>query len=124
MPELRKTILFIDDEAYHMSAHAEYLTLDGFDVIYVSAFDEAFEEAKRNLHLIDLVILDIMIPIEDADLDEDETRLADQGAGAGLVLYDRIKKLRDDIKTIVLTVRNDIEHEIKERGVEEWIVKP
>jgi len=122
MENRTKTILFIDDDEHRMMGHAEYLKLKGYDVIYVSYFKEAVEEARRNLNVLDLIILDIMVPVEDAELDEDEKILADEGAMSGFVLYDRISKLKK-FKTLVLTVRNDVKEEVEKRGLE-YLMKP
>ncbi len=120
----KKTIFFIDDEAYRMEAHALYLEHHEFDIIYVSNFNDALEQFKLNENTIDLVILDIMFPIENIKLDADEEKIVDNGSSAGLVLYDRMMKGKRKIKTVVLSVRDDLQEEITERKIERYLTKP
>lgn len=118
-----KTILFVDDEEFRMKAHADYLCIKGFDVIYAAEFEKALKKFEDNKENIDLIILDIMIPVEDVKLTEEEEKITEQGISTGLVLYDRIRK-KKKIKTIVLTVRDDIEKAINDRGIESYLKKP
>lgn len=129
MDTKNKTILFIDDEEYRMEPHAEYLRLHGYDVIYAASFNEALEEAKTNLGIINLIILDIMIPIDGVELTEEEEIIADDGSKSGFVLLDHINKLMDmkkigRIKTIILTIRNDIRDEIEKYSIDNYLTKP
>ncbi|MCP3932369.1 MAG: response regulator transcription factor [Bacteroidetes bacterium] len=119
----KNTILFIDDEKYRMEAHAEFLSLHNFDVIYVSGFNEALEQFKLNMDTIDLIVLDIMIPLEEVELDDNEETIAESGSGAGFVIFDRFRKIKN-IKTIVVSGRRGIQKMVEERKIEDYLTKP
>lgn len=118
-----KTILFVDDEAYRMQSHVEYLKLKGYDVIYTSEFSEAEETFKRYKDVIDLIILDIMLPIEDVRLSAEEENAAQNGRYAGFILYERLLK-HGKVKAIVLSARQDLRGDANERKVEKYLQKP
>jgi len=118
-----KTILFIDDEHYRMDAHVLYLSNHGYDLIYASDFDMAMVQFENNVENIDLIVLDIMMPVDTTKLTAEERKIVQYGDCTGLVLFDRFEKIRK-ITTIILTVRQDMEKYIKDRDIQFYMTKP
>ncbi len=56
------TILLVEDEEALREVYTSYLTENGFNVIEAKDGEEALKKAKENYDIIDIVLLDIMLP--------------------------------------------------------------
>lgn len=105
----QETILLIDDEATILDVTKEVLETMGYKVITASNGLEAIEIYKKENHRIDMVILDMIMPV--------------MGGGE---TFDELKSINKDIKVILssgysLTGQAT---EIMKRGVKAFIQKP
>jgi nitrogen-specific signal transduction histidine kinase/ActR/RegA family two-component response regulator len=104
-----ETILLVDDDETILDVDKNLLKVIGHEVLLAGSGTEALDVYKKNQAKIDLVILDMAMPAMD-----------------GGELYDRLKEINPDIKTL-LSSGYSIDGqatEILERGCNGFIQKP
>ena len=104
-----ETVLFVDDEEAIREVGEELLEAMGYKVLLARDGKEAVEIYERNGDTIDIVLLDIVMPL--------------MGGGEA---YDRIKEMNPDVKVLLLSGYSiDGEAgEILDRGCDGFIQKP
>ena len=103
------TILLVDDEEMVLEAGEELLKHLGYEVLLAGDGQEALELYKKNHDMIDLVLLDMVMPV--------------MGGGEA---YDRMKRIDANVK-VILSSGYSLEGEAKEilrRGCDAFIQKP
>jgi len=103
------TVLFVDDEEMIVYVGAMMLKQIGYDVIVAGSGKEAVEIYKKNRDRIDVVILDMVMPIM-----------------SGGVTYEKLKEINPDIKVLLSSgfSLDGQAAEILERGCRGFIQKP
>lgn len=106
--DIRKKILIVEDEEKLRTTVADFLKLYDYNIIEAKDGEEAVREIEDQMNEIDLVLLDIMLPIYD-------------------VQY-VLKKIREisDIPVIMVTAKSGDYEQIKSfgNGVDDYIKKP
>lgn len=99
-------ILVVDDEAHIRELMRLYLVDEGFDVIEKSNGEDALIYAEN--HLIDLAIIDIMMPKLD-----------------GWALCEELREMRD-MPILMVTAKGEAQDRIKgfKLGTDDYLVKP
>ena len=103
------TVLLVDDEEMVLEAGEVLLNHLGYEVLLAENGQEAFELYKQNQDKIDLVLLDMVMPV--------------MGGGEA---FDRIKEINPNVK-VLLSSGYSLEGEAKEilnRGCNAFIQKP
>ena len=103
------TVLLVDDEKMFLEVGEELLTHLGYEVLLAENGREALELYKKNQDKIDLVLLDMVMPV--------------MGGGE---TFDRMKEINTNVK-VLLSSGYSIEGEAKEileRGCDAFIQKP
>ena len=103
------TVLLVDDEEMVLEAGKELLNHLGYEVLLAENGREALELYKKNQDKIDLVLLDMVMPV--------------MGGGEA---FDRMKEINTDVK-VLLSSGYSIEGEAREilkRGCDAFIPKP
>ena len=103
------TILLVDDEEMVLDAGEETLKHLGYEVLLAEDGQEALELYKKNQNKIDMVLLDMIMPV--------------MGGGE---TFDRMKEINTNVK-VLLSSGYSIEGEAKEilkRGCDAFIQKP
>ena len=103
------TVLLVDDEEMVLEAGKELLNHLGYEVLLAENGREALELYEKNLDKIDLVLLDMVMPV--------------MGGGEA---FDRIKEINTNVK-VLLSSGYSLEGEAKEileRGCDAFIQKP
>ena len=103
------TVLFVDDEEMVLESGEELLKHLGYEVLLANDGQEALELYKQNQDKIDLVLLDMVMPV--------------MGGGEA---FDRIKEINTNVK-VLLSSGYSLEGEAKEilkRGCDAFIQKP
>ena len=103
------TVLLVDDEEMVLEAGKELLTHLGYEVLLAENGQEALELYKKNHDKIDLVLLDMVMPV--------------MGGGEA---FDRMKEINTNVK-VLLSSGYSLEGEAKEilkRGCDAFIQKP
>ena len=105
----KETVLFVDDDDMVIEGCGEMLTKMGYNVLIARNGKDALEIYKENQNKIDIVIIDMIMPI----MNGGET-------------YDRLKKMYPDIKVLLSSGHsvNGQATEILERGCNGFIQKP
>jgi len=105
----KETVLFVDDDDMVIEGCGEMLTKMGYNVLIARNGKDALEIYKENQHKIDIVIIDMIMPI----MNGGET-------------YDRLKKMYPNIKVLLSSGHsvNGQATEILERGCNGFIQKP
>jgi len=103
---MEKTILVVEDDDRLLKLISDYLKIENFNVINATNGQEALLEFENRK--IDLIILDIMMPILD-----------------GFAVCKTIRK-SSDVPIIFLTARSEDEDKLKgfELGADEYVTKP
>lgn len=119
----KKRILFIEDEVFRNKAMFEMLKLD----YYVDWVDSPKKALEKILHseTYDIIILDIMLPIDDESFNENEKIRCDNGDNTGIVLAEKFlndEKTRD-IPIIFESARNHLDIS-KLKNVKASLAKP
>ncbi|WP_312474814.1 response regulator transcription factor [Neobacillus sp.] len=101
-----KTILIVDDDQYIRNLVKGILTKEGFKIIVAENGATALKIVEKEL--IDLAIVDVMMPVMD-----------------GYLLTYNIRKMYD-IPVILLTAKSQIEDKEKgfESGTDDYLIKP
>ena len=113
LPEERlkctETVLLVDDEDMILDVGQELLKTLGYKVLIASGGREALEIYEKNKEKIDIVILDMIMPV--------------MGGGE---TYDRMKEISPDIKVLLSSGYsiNGEATEILNRGCSGFIQKP
>ena len=103
------TVLLVDDEEMVLEVGKELLDHLGYEVLLAENGREALELYKKNQDKIDLVLLDMVMPV--------------MGGGEA---FDRMKKINTNVK-VILSSGYSLEGEAKEilkRGCDAFIQKP
>jgi len=103
------TVLMVDDEEVILEVGRELLEAIGYKVLTAIDGEEAIEIYKKNMDKIDIVLLDMIMPI----------------IGGGKV-FDIIKKINPDAKVLLISgysLDNQVE-DILNRGCDGFIQKP
>ncbi len=105
---IKNTILVVDDDVKLRSTISDYLSESGFEVFSASDGAEAINIFEKEKDVIDLVLLDIMMPKIDG--------------------YDVLKIIRQssDVPVIMLSAREHEKDQLKgyELGADNYITKP
>lgn len=99
----KTTILFVDDERRWTEIYVEELEAYGYDVVFKSDVDEAYEYLQSNLPQTSLLILDIMMPAG-KDMTDEETQW---GLRTGEKFYDKVRRLSSTLPVFILTNVSD-----------------
>jgi CheY-like chemotaxis protein len=103
------TVLFVDDEVVIIGVVKPILEQMGYNTLTARSGQEAIDVYQKNLQNIDIILLDMIMPV----MDGGET-------------YDRLKAINPDVK-VILTSGYSIDgqaNEILERGCDGFIQKP
>ncbi|MDF1591939.1 MAG: response regulator [Desulfobacterales bacterium] len=104
-----ETILLVDDEEFVLKVNIEILQSFGYSVLAAKGGDEAIKIFRENKNIIDLIVLDMILP----------------GMSGGEV-FDKIKEINPDVK-VLLSSGYSIDgqaEKILERGCDGFIQKP
>lgn len=63
--KINRTILIVEDEEKLRTTVSDFLKLYDYNIIEAKNGEMALEQFEKNIHSIDLVLLDIMLPIYD-----------------------------------------------------------
>jgi len=104
-----QTILFIDDEQRVMEAGKDMLEFLGYQVMSAASGKEAIETYRKENKIIDLVILDMILPEMD-----------------GSEIYGRLKDINSTVKVLLSSgfAQNEQAMQILEKGCNGFIQKP
>ena len=104
-----ETILIVDDEDHVLDACKTMLNRLGYSTILAQNGKEAVEIFQKENTIIDLIILDMIMPEMD-----------------GLTAYEHLKKIKPDVKVILASDYSitDNVKEIVDKGCDEFIQKP
>jgi two-component system response regulator HydG len=102
-----KTVLVADDEKAHRLMLRAHLEREGFDVVEASDGQDAIAQVSERL--IDLVLMDIRMPVID-----------------GMEALTKIKKLSPAIPVIIMTAYGSIDSAVEalKSGAEDYLTKP
>lgn len=92
-------ILFVDDEERRVGVYVEELTISGFEVVHIQSPDEAWDYIDAHYGMLDLAILDLMMPHGPRFKHLD----TDDGLRTGVRLYERIRQLSPDLPVVFLS---------------------
>jgi CheY-like chemotaxis protein len=97
-------ILFIDDEKRRMVSYVEELEFSlEQEVHFETEVDSAIDFFHAQVPLIDLVILDVMMPAGDSFRESD----TEYGLKTGLYLYKKLRVQRIDLPIVIFTNASD-----------------
>ncbi len=105
-----KNILIVEDDAFNAQLLRSLLTkISNMNII--SSYDgaEALHILESNEEKIDMVLLDIRMPIMD---------------GKDLLMHIRQNKTLDDMPILIISVDNSNKSELLEMGANDFILKP
>ncbi len=104
-----ETVLFVDDEDMIIQVGQDMIESLGYEVLIAENGKEALEIYEKNMEKIDMVMLDIIMPV----MDGGET-------------YDKLKEINPDIKVLLSSGYgiNGQATEILDRGCNGFIQKP
>jgi CheY-like chemotaxis protein len=100
-------ILWIDNDRLFLGAHKLRLELEGYLVTQSFTLKDGAHELETAKY--DLLILDVMMPVAEDEIEEYPQSQTNGGRQAGLVFYRRYKKIIEEkkIKILVFTIRED-----------------
>lgn len=115
----KRTILYVDDEQWLMGGIVDSLSVD-YNVLTARNADQALTLLESGKHKIDLIVLDIMMPVG--------KRIRDphRGRTSGVEFARIVLKQKEyDIPIVCYTVVNDrkVHSELKQIGVKEVVSK-
>ncbi|MBW2181559.1 MAG: PAS domain S-box protein [Deltaproteobacteria bacterium] len=104
-----QTILFIDDEQRVMEAGKDMLEFLGYQVITAASGKEAIEAYRKKNKMIDLVVLDMILPEMD-----------------GSEIYGKLKDINSNVKVLLSSgfTQNEQAIKILDKGCNGFIQKP
>lgn len=101
-------VLVVEDEKKLLHTLADFLTIQGYEVLKAEDGEVALEQMRQHMHEIDIVLLDIMLP--------------------GKSGYEVLKEIRkySMIPVIMLTAKSEVEDQVEgfECGADDYITKP
>jgi DNA-binding response OmpR family regulator len=101
-------VLVVEDEKKLLHTLADFLTIQGYEVLKAEDGEGALEQMRQHMHEIDIVLLDIMLP--------------------GKSGYEVLKEIRrySMIPVIMLTAKSEVEDQVEgfECGADDYITKP
>ena len=103
---MKRIVALIDDDDGPIRYYEVALRDAGYDVVRIKVFKEALDFIMNPQPKPDFWIIDVMMPIKDENLKIDGTeaiRLTSLGLGAGLVLYQELKKKVPNVPALLLT---------------------
>ena len=110
----RKTILFADDDVWVLESWVSLLEAEGFNVLRATSAHQALSLFKKHQHRINLVLLDIRMPVgHDSELARSKT---DYGRSAGFAVAREIRKRCPKVPLLALSAWADPE-------IVEWFSK-
>lgn len=105
---MKETILIVEDEEKLRNTVIDFLRLYNYDIIEAKDGKQAIEHFEKNIEKIDLVLLDIMLPVYDGQY--------------------VLKKIREvsEVPVIMMTAKAGDYEQIKSfgNGVDDYIKKP
>lgn len=105
---MKKTILIVEDEEKLRTTVSDFLKLYDYEIIEAKDGEVAIRKFEENINAIDLVLLDIMLPIYDGQ--------------------EVLKKIREvsEVPVIMMTAKSGDYEQIKSfgNGVDDYIKKP
>ena len=106
--KINRTILIVEDEEKLRTTVSDFLKLYDYNIIEAKNGEMALEQFEKNIHSIDLVLLDIMLP----DMD-------------GMTICRKVREI-SSIPIIMLTARDDVEDKVHglDLGADDYITKP
>lgn len=105
---MKKTILIVEDEDKLRETVSDFLKLYDYEIIEAKDGEVAITQFEENINQIDLVLLDIMLPIYD-----------------GQYVLKRIREI-SEVPVIMMTAKSGDYEQIKSfgNGVDDYIKKP
>lgn len=104
----RPTVLVVEDEMKLLHTLNDFLTINGYGVIQAEDGERAIEKFKEFMHVIDIILLDIMLPKKSG--------------------YEVLKEIRriSTVPVIMLTAKAAVEDQLEgfENGADDYITKP
>ncbi len=101
-------VLVVEDEKKLLHTLADFLTIQGYEVLKAEDGERALEQMRQHMHEIDIMLLDIMLP--------------------GRSGYEVLKEIRkySTIPVIMLTAKSEVEDQVEgfECGADDYITKP
>lgn len=117
---IKKKILFIDDEIQELSTYIKVLKLEGFNIDKYDSLEHALEAFKSAPLTYSMVILDIMMPSEKYIVQETQ-----YGRSTGLKVLEELKNIRPNIPIIILSVVRDPSIiEMTKNKINKYLFKP
>ena len=115
-------VLLIDDDENRASPLYKYLTLiKRWEVEWATSPTDALLKLKKPDRPFNVIILDIMMPEDDAVKDT----ISGDGYSTGLVLLEQIKELiKDPTQIAILSARGDVDYLLDNKEVDYCFQKP
>ena len=106
--KINRTILIVEDEEKLRTTVSDFLKLYDYNIIEAKDGEMALEQFEKNIHSIDLVLLDIMLPIYD-----------------GQYVLQKIRET-SEVTVIMMTAKSGDVEQLKSfgNGVDDYIKKP
>lgn len=102
------TVLVVEDEKKLLYTLTDFLDMNGYQVIQAENGEEAIEKAREHMHMLDIILLDIMLPKKNG--------------------YEVIKQIRkySNVPVIMMTAKSAVEDQLEgfEYGADDYITKP
>lgn len=92
-------ILFVDEEPRWVRTYIEALRDADYEVTHATTVDEALVIFRTKMAVIELIILDVMMPPGYAFKDEDTVL----GTHTGLFIFEKIREIASHLPIIILT---------------------
>lgn len=104
-----KTILWVDDDINSdaLMPFVDELEEDGFNILKANGPDEMYKYLKSNHQEINLIIMDIMMPVNESIRTDD----AKGGLNTGYIILENLKEsdIYKNIPVLVVSILNDQE---------------
>lgn len=115
------TILFVDDDVIRMSSYVDFLKQSGYNIVLETNSSNVLTTFKEKKEEIDLIILDMMMPIEERLKDE-----TSYGRRTGLYLLKQIREISANVPIMIFTVVRDhsLREETAKYGASPYLEKP
>lgn len=104
----KNLILVVEDGEKLARTLSDFLKISGYEVLIAADGQQAVEVFYQNMHKLDLILLDIMLPILD-----------------GYEVLSEIRK-KSDVPVILLTAKSTIADQLNgfQKGADDYITKP
>lgn len=122
----KKRILWIDDEARYIKPCADALRVGGFKVKVVGSAKKGFREFLTHQQNYDLVILDLIMPLEKYELPSDAGPNDIRRDYIGIRVLEEIREF-SDVPVIICTLAgedNNVRDRVHQLGISEFLHKP